>query len=149
VRCADLQLFLSAAEAGWPLFYIPDRLAHWSQHSGQSGALRGSDHGLGVADDVLAFWDGWLEGRSPRYMVLTEGQRARWQVRRARALLLSGRAFQARAALRAVKESDVPVIPGQWQLSVASHLPTPVVHAAIRAKRFVTDRARSSGAAAL
>ncbi len=32
-------------------------------HRGQSGAWRGPDRGLAVADDVLAFWDGWLQGR--------------------------------------------------------------------------------------
>ena len=90
--CGDLQLFLSAADTGWALYYLPEPLAHWVQHSGQSGAWRGSDHGLGVADDVLAFWDGWLEGRPDAYVELSGRQRARWHLRRARALLLAGRA---------------------------------------------------------
>ena len=61
--CGDLQFFVSVAEAGWPLYYLPRTLSHWVQHSGQTGAQRGSDLGLGVADDVLTFWDEWLAAR--------------------------------------------------------------------------------------
>ena len=75
--CADLQLFLSIADAGWGLYYLAEPLAHWVQHSGQSGAWRGSDHGLGVADDVLAFWGSWLEGRPDAEVALAGRQRAR------------------------------------------------------------------------
>ena len=93
------QFFLSAADAGWGLYYLPDPLAHWVQHREQSGAWRGSDYGLGVADDVLAFWDSWLQGRPDAQAALANRQRARWHLRRARALLLAGRAPEARTAL--------------------------------------------------
>jgi glycosyltransferase involved in cell wall biosynthesis len=139
--CADLQLFLSIADGGWGLYYLPEPLAHWVQHSGQSGAWRGSDHGLGVADDVLAFWDGWLRGRPDAEVALASRQRARWHLRRARALILAGRAPEARASVgRAVAIAratglDRRDMPGLRQLSVASRLPTAAVRAGVGLKR--------------
>lgn len=139
--CADLQLFLSAADAGWALYYLPEPLAHWVQHSGQSGAWRGSDHGLGVADDVLAFWDGWLQGRPQAQIELSSRQRARWHLRRARALLLAGRAPEARAALgrasalRRASAIDRSELPGLTQLSLASRLPAIAVRAGVGLRR--------------
>jgi hypothetical protein len=139
--CADLQLFLSIADAGWGLYYLPEPLAHWVQHSGQSGAWRGSDHGLGVADDVLAFWEGWLRGRPDAEVALASRQRARWHLRRARALILAGRAPEARAAVgRAVAIArasalDRRELPGLRQLALASRLPTAAVRAGVGLKR--------------
>ncbi len=139
--CADLQLFLSVADAGWGLYYLPDPLAHWVQHSGQSGAWRGSDHGLGVADDVLAFWEGWLRGRPDADVALAGRQRARWHLRRARALILAGRAAEAResvaraTAVARASALDRRELPGLRQLSLASHLPTIAVRAGVGLKR--------------
>jgi glycosyltransferase involved in cell wall biosynthesis len=146
LRCADLQLFLSAADAGWPLFYVPEALAHWSQHSEQSGAWRGTDHGLGVADDVLAFWDGWLAGRPEAQVALTQNQRDRWHMRRARALLLAGRSSDARAALDRVSRNTAGDLPGLRQLSLASRLPTTVIRSALRIKRRLMDPRAPRGA---
>lgn len=139
--CADLQFFMSAADAGWALYYLPRPLAHWVQHREQSGAWRGSDHGLGVADDVLAFWDQWLEGRPAPQAALADRQRARWHLRRARALILAGRAPEARsavgraAALRRASSLDRKDLPGLRRLSVASHLPALAVRAGVGLKR--------------
>jgi hypothetical protein len=144
--CGDLQFFLSVAEAGWALYYLPEVLSHWVQHTGQTGAQRGSDLGLGVADDVLAFWDEWLATRPPDKTVLVNGQRARWHLRRARALLLLGRRAEARLSLRravatARNAGDRAVaLPGLRRLSLASRLPYPVIRAGVQAKRFATER---------
>ncbi|MDR3651176.1 MAG: glycosyltransferase family 2 protein [Acidimicrobiales bacterium] len=140
LRCGDLQLFLSAAEDDWSLFYLPEPLAHWVQHDEQSGAWRGSDHGLGVADDVLAFWDGWLEGRPAHQVALTERQRATWHLRRARALLLAGRSSEARVAIRSASGCTGAHLPGLWRMRIASRLPPSVVSGAVGAKRRVGDR---------
>jgi hypothetical protein len=143
--CGDLQLFVSAADAGWALYYLPVPLAHWSQHLGQSGAWRGSDYGLGVADDVLAFWEGWLRGRPEGQAALLNGQRARWHLRRARALLLVGRTGEARAAiahaLTLARESALGrhELPGLRRLSVASHLPPLAVRAGVSLKRSASE----------
>ena len=143
--CADLQLFLSAADAGWALYLLPDPLSHWVQHRGQSGAWRGSDNGLGVADDVLAFWGGWLQGRPDDEAALANRQRARWHLRRARALLLAGRAHEARAAIgeaKALRRASALArteLPGLGRLSVASHLPSIAVRTGVGLKRSVTD----------
>ena len=143
--CGDLQLFLSIADAGWSMYFLPEPLAHWVQHTGQSGAWRGSDNGLGVATDVLAFWDRWLEGRPEAQVSLANRQRARWHLRQARALLLSGRTSEARAAIgraatiaRALKLGRHE-LPGIRQLSVASHLPAPVVRAGVGLKRMALE----------
>jgi hypothetical protein len=142
--CGDLQFFVSVAEAGWPLYYLPRTLSHWVQHSGQTGAQRGSDLGLGVADDVLTFWDEWLATRPPAKTVLVNGQRARWHLRRARALLLTGQRTEARLALtRAValarNAGDRSVtLPGLRGLSLAARLPSSVLRAAVGAKRLAT-----------
>ncbi len=140
LRCGDLQLFLSAAEAGWSLFYLPEPLAHWVQHDDQSGAWRGSDHGLGVADDVLAFWDGWLQGRPAAQAALTERQRATWHLRRARALLLAGRSAEARLALASVSRSGGSELPDLGRLKFASHFPPLAIRAAVGLKRRLTER---------
>jgi hypothetical protein len=143
--CADLQFFLSGADAGWALYYLPDALAHWVQHRGQSGAWRGSDNGMGVADDVLAFWEGWLQGRPEDQAGLANRQRARWHLRRARALLLAGRSQEARAdierasSLRRASALARTELPGLRRLSVASHLPSIAVRAGVGLKRSVTD----------
>jgi cellulose synthase/poly-beta-1,6-N-acetylglucosamine synthase-like glycosyltransferase len=143
--CADLQFFLSVADAGWALYYLPAALAHWVQHTGQSGAWRGSDNGMGVADDVLAFWEGWLRGRPDGQAALTNRQRARWHLRRARALMLAGRAHEARAdigqasALRRASALARAELPGLGRLSVASHLPSIAVRAGVGLKRSVSD----------
>ena len=143
--CADLQFFLSAADAGWALYYLADPLAHWVQHRGQSGAWRGSDNGLGVADDVLAFWAGWLQGRPGEQAALANRQRARWHLRRARALLLAGRAGEARAdigeasSLRRASGLARTELPGLGRLSVASHLPSFAVRAGVGLKRSLTE----------
>jgi len=138
--CGDLQLFLSAADADWPLFYLPEPLAHWVQHAEQSGAWRGSDHGLGVADDVLAFWDRWLEGRPQSQVELTGRQRARWHLRRARALLLAGRPAEAREAINDASRATGSDLPGLWRLKLASRLPPLAVRGAIGTKRLLTSR---------
>jgi glycosyltransferase involved in cell wall biosynthesis len=149
--CGDLQVFLSIADAGWGLFYLPTPLAHWVQHDEQSGAWRGPDNGLRVADDVLTFWDLWLGGRSAATSDLVSRQRARWHLRRARALLLSGNRSEARVALGrasalaragAVDPSELPQL---RTLSLAARLPTSLVRAGVAAKRssLVQSRLRA------
>lgn len=146
LRCSDLHLFLAIAEAGWSLFYLEEPLAHWSQHHGQSGAWRGSDNGLGVANDTLAFWEGWLQGRSEEVAERVSRQRARWYLRQARALLLDGRGRDSRAALRqaAALARDTHIdrgeLPGLLPLSLATRLPARAVRAAVGLKRVVTER---------
>jgi glycosyltransferase involved in cell wall biosynthesis len=145
--CGDLQLFLSAADEGWSLYYLPEPLAHWVQHRGQSGAWRGADHGLRVADDVLCFWDGWLEGRPATQVARTSRQRAVWHLRRARALVLSGRPREARtavaraSALARAADLDNKALPGIGRMRLASHLPTTTVRAAVGLKRWATEGA--------
>jgi len=141
LSCSDLQFFLSAADAGSGLYYLPDVLAHWVQHDGQATAWCGPDHGLRAADDVLAFWEGWLEGRPDWQVELTNRQRARWHLRRARALLLAGRAPEARTALTRASElqraSGItrPELPSLRRLTVSSRLPSVAVRAGVRFKR--------------
>ena len=143
--CGDLQLFLSIADTGQAMYFLPEALAHWVQHRGQSGAWRGSDNGLGVANDVLEFWDGWLEGRSEAQVSLVNRQRARWYLRQSRALLLSGRTLEARDAVARATElgraSDLSrhELPGIHKLSIASHIPAPVVRAGVGLKRMVLE----------
>lgn len=139
VRCGDLQLFLSAAEAGWDLYVLHDVLASYSQHHGQSGAWRGADNGLGVADDVLAFWDGWLEGRPPGQIALTARPRARWHLRRARALLLCGRRDEARAAVTEAERLAGADLPDLRRLRFASRLPNSLVRGAVGLKRMAGE----------
>ncbi|HXQ44762.1 MAG TPA: glycosyltransferase [Acidimicrobiales bacterium] len=142
--CGDLQFFLSAAEAGWPLYFLDRVLATYRQHEGQSGAWRGSDHGLGVADDVLAFWEGWLRGRPEDQVALTARQRARWHLRRARALVLSGRTAEARAAVARARALAVGAdLPDLRRLQVAVALPNRVARTAVALKRAVTEAAGS------
>jgi hypothetical protein len=138
--CGDLQFFLSAAEAGWPLYFLDTPLMSYALHEGQSGAWRGTDNGLGVADDVLAFWDGWLQGRPPGQIALTARQRARWHLRRARALLLAGRAGDAREAVVEAETLGGTDLPDLRRLKVAVSLPNGVVRGAVALKRAVSDR---------
>ena len=140
--CGDLQFFLSMAEAGWPVYFLDEVLMTYCMHRGQSGAWRGTDSGLGVADDVLAFWDGWLAGRSDRQVALTARQRARWHVRRARALLLAGRRAEARVALSTAEALGGTDLPDLGRLKLAAALPNPVVRGAVSLKRAV-DAVRS------
>jgi glycosyltransferase involved in cell wall biosynthesis len=137
--CGDLQVFLSAADAGWPLFFVDQPLLHYSVHRGQSGAWRGADSGLGVANDVLAFWDRWLEGRAPAQVALTSRQRARWHLRRARALLLAGQTIEARGDVAAAEALGGPDLPDLRRLKLAVSLPNPLVRAGVAVKRLVTD----------
>jgi hypothetical protein len=143
--CADLQFFLSVADAGWPVYFLDRPLMIYSMHRGQSGAWRGSDNGLGVADDVLAFWETWLEGRPPAQVVLTASQRARWQLRRARALLLAGRTAEARAALWRAESLAAAgrgtELAGLGRLKVAVRLPNGLVRGAVTLKRAISDTA--------
>jgi hypothetical protein len=140
--CGDLQVFLSAADAGWALYFLPKPLTHWVQHTDQSGAWRGADSGLGVADDVLAFWDGWLEGRPPAQVALTNIPRARWHLRRARALLLAGRAPEARAAITDAAALGGTDLPGLRRLEFAARLPSGALRAAVSLRRAVGPRTR-------
>jgi glycosyltransferase involved in cell wall biosynthesis len=137
--CADLQFFLSAADAGWPLYFLDSPLASYSLHRDQSGAWRGQDNGLAVADDVLAFWAGWLAGRPADEIALTARQRARWQLRRARALLLAGHTAPARRAVAEAEALAGRDLPDRRRLKLAAALPNPVVRGAVRLKRAVTD----------
>jgi len=135
--CGDLQFFLSLAEAGWPVYFLDQVLMTYSMHRGQSGAWRGADSGLGVAEDVLAFWDGWLAGRSDRQVALTSRPRARWHLRRARALLLAGRRADARVAVAAAEALGGSDLPQLGRLKWAVALPNPVVRGAVSLKRAV------------
>jgi hypothetical protein len=112
----------------------------YTVHRGQSGAWRGHDSGLGVANDVLAFWDRWLEGRPSSQVALTARQRARWHGRRARALLLAGRSSEARAALSAAEALGGGAIPDLRRLKLAAALPNPVVRGAVAVKRALTHQ---------
>jgi hypothetical protein len=141
--CGDLQFFLSAVEAGWPLYFLDTVLTAYTMHRGQSGAWRGPDAGLAVADDVLTFWDGWLAGRPERLVALTARQRARWHLRRARALLLSGRTTDARQAVARAEALGGDDLPGLRPLRVAVALPNPLVRSAVALKRAVTEGAGS------
>jgi glycosyltransferase involved in cell wall biosynthesis len=137
--CGDLQFFLSAAEARWPFYFLDAALSVYSVHEGQSGAWRGADNGLGVADDVLAFWEQWLEGRPPGQIALTARQRARWHLRRARALLLARRTVEARQAVNRAQAFGVSDLPELRRLKLALVLPNPVVRRAVALKRGATD----------
>jgi hypothetical protein len=141
--CGDLQLFLSAAEAGWPFYYLDAGLMSYSVHRGQSGAWRGEDNGLGVADDVLAFWEGWLRGRPESQVALNARQRARWHLRRARALLLSGQTVEARQAVRRAEALGGSDLPDLRRLKLAAAVPNPVVRGAVALKRGITEGAAS------
>jgi hypothetical protein len=138
--CGDLQFFLSAAEARWPVYFLEAVLATYSIHRGQSGAWRGKDNGLAVADDVLAFWDGWLAGRPPAMAQLTARPRARWHARRARALILAGRRREARREVAAAEALGGADIPELRRVRVAAALPNAVVRGAVDFKRAVTER---------
>jgi glycosyltransferase involved in cell wall biosynthesis len=132
---ADLQLFLAAAEAGWAFTYVPRALAHWVQHTGQSGTQRGGDFGLTAASDAVEFWDRWLAGRPRRFRELSAHQRATSQLRRARALLLAGQRVRARAALDEAVALAGRDLAGRRRLAVAAALPTPALQVAVEAKR--------------
>jgi len=141
--CGDLQFFLSALEARWPLYFLDAVLTVYSVHSGQSGAWRGSDSGLTVANDVLAFWEGWLEGRPEEQIALTALPRARWQLRRARALLLSGRTPLARSAVADAEALGGTDLPGLRRMKLAASVPNPVLRAAVALKRSVSEMRRT------
>ncbi|HXQ75727.1 MAG TPA: glycosyltransferase family A protein [Acidimicrobiales bacterium] len=143
--CGDLQFFLSAVEARWPLYFLDTALTAYTMHRGQSGAWRGPDSGLAVADDVLAFWDGWLQGRPDRFAALTARQRARWHLRRARALLLAGRTSDARRDVARAEDLGGSELPDLRRLKLAVALPNSLVRGAVALKRGVTDRAGSVG----
>jgi glycosyltransferase involved in cell wall biosynthesis len=137
--CGDLQFFLSAAEARWPVYFLESVLATYSIHRGQSGAWRGKDNGLAVADDVLTFWDGWLAGRPSELAQRTALPRARWHTRRARALILAGRSREARrevAAAEALAGADLPEL---RRIRMAAALPNVVVRGAVAVRRAVTE----------
>ncbi len=139
--CGDLQLFLSMAEAGWSLQQLDEPLAFYALHRGQSGAWRGPDSGLGVADDVLAFWDGWLRGRPAAEVALTARPCARWHLRRARALLLAGRATEARRAVAEAEALGGSGLPDLRRLKLAAALPNGAVRATVAIKRALTETA--------
>jgi hypothetical protein len=135
LRTTELQLFLSAAEAGWSFYYHPEPLAHWVQHPGQSGAPRGGDLGMAAADDALEFWRRWLQGRPAEYSDLSSRQRARCHLRRARAFVLTGKRAEASSALREATALGGRRLPGRRQVAVATRFPSPIVRAAVGAKR--------------
>ena len=139
--CSDLQFFLSAADAGWPIYFLDTVLMTYSLHEGQSGAWRGADHGLGVAEDALAFWEGWLRGRPEDQVAKTAGQRARWHLRRARALVLSGRTPEARAEVARAAAFGVPDLPQLGRMKLSTALPNRLVRGAVTAKRAATETA--------
>ncbi len=139
--CGDLQIFLSAADAGWALYFLPKPLTHWVQHTDQSGAWRGADSGLGVADDVLAFWDGWLEGRPPALVALTNMPRAlAGSCVALGALLLAGRAPEARAAIADATALGGTDLPGLRRLEMAARLPSVALRAAVGLRRALRQR---------
>lgn len=138
--CADLQLFLSGAEAGWALSVVDQPLVHWVQHVGQTSSRRRPDQGLLFAENVLEFWKRWLEGRPADQAEATAVPRARWHVLRARALLLTGRRQEAKADLvsaRALAGTRVDVPAG---LRLAANLPTFLVRAGVGARRWMAER---------
>jgi glycosyltransferase involved in cell wall biosynthesis len=140
--CGDLQFFLSALEARWPLYFLDAVLTIYTVHPGQSGAWRGSDSGLTVANDVLAFWEGWLRGRPEELVALTALPRARWQLRRARALLLSGRTPEARRAVAEAEALGGADLAGLRRMKLAAALPNRMVRGAVALKRGVTGTKR-------
>jgi hypothetical protein len=135
LRCADLHFFLSAAEAGWPFHYLDAPLTHYSIHREQSGARRGADHGLAVAEEVLTFWNQWLDGRPAVQSELSARQRAGWHVRRARALILAGRPAEARSALDEAEALGGADVPELRRYRRAAQIPTPVVLAGVTVRR--------------
>ena len=137
LRTTDLQLFLSAAEAGWSFYFHPDPLAHWVQHPGQSGASRGGDFGMAAADDALEFWRRWLQGRPAEYGDLSSKQRAQCHLRRARAFVLTGRRAEARSALREATALGGRRLSGRLRLAVAVHVPSQIVRGLVGAKRMM------------
>jgi hypothetical protein len=137
LRCADLQFFLSVALDGWAFYYLEAPLAHFNQHSGQLGSSRQPDHGLAMADDVLAFWDRWLKDRPPQERTLNARVRANWHLRRALALLLSGRLSEARADIEQARQLGGSDLPNLRRLAFAALLPTPLVQGGVAIKRAV------------
>ena len=140
--CADLQLFLSAADAGWALYYLPTPLAHWAQHRGQSGAERGVGPRVGSGKRRSR-----LLGRVARR---TTGGPGRALQRATGALAPPAspgpccwrdealrRVSPSKAALALARESDlVPTdLPGLRRLSFASHLPPFAVRTGVGLKR--------------
>ena len=141
LHTADLQLYLSAAEAGWAFHYLPKPLVHWVQHRGQSGAHRGGDFGLAMADDVLEFWTRWLGIRPASLADATSRQRAMSQLRRARALILLKRRAAALDALTEAVNLAGPDLPGRRQLVFAARVPAPLLRVGLGVKRAAQSAA--------
>ena len=137
LHAADLQLFLSAAEEGWAFAYVPEQLAHWVQHTGQTASHMGGDYGLAVADDVLTFWKHWLCKRPEHLAQISRRQRANTELRRARALLLLGNRPDARASITRARKLAGPGGPAYVRLVVGVRLPMPLLHASLSVKRWV------------
>jgi hypothetical protein len=104
---------------------------------------------------VLAFWDRWLEGRPAEQAALANRTRARWHLRRARALILSGRTQQARVEVKrattlgrasALDPSELPALRQLW---VATHLPNRLVRGAVALKRLASTVSAGRPAASI
>jgi glycosyltransferase involved in cell wall biosynthesis len=135
LHTTELQLYLSAAEAGWAFYYLPKPLVHWVQHEGQSSFHRQPDYGLAMAEDVLQFWARWLKGRPVNLTEATSHQRAKVQLRRARALILLNRRKEAREALAEAAALEGPDLPGLRRIAFAARLPAPLLQVGLGAKR--------------
>ncbi|MGA2036396.1 MAG: glycosyltransferase family 2 protein [Acidimicrobiales bacterium] len=135
LHTSELQLYLSAAEAGWAFYYLPEPLVHWLQHGGQSSVHRGGDFGLAMADDVLEFWARWLSFRPAGLTEASSRQRAKAQLRRARALILLAQRAAAREALAEAATLAGPDLPDLRRLAFAARVPGPLLRVGLGAKR--------------
>ena len=138
ISTADLQLYLSAAEAAWAFYYLPKPLVHWVQHRDQSGAHRGGDFGLAVIDEALRFWACWLSSRPAGLADTTSRQRAMSQLRRAQTILLKRRAAALDALTEAVNLAG-PDLPGRRRLAFAARVPAPLLQVGLGAKRVAQE----------
>ena len=143
ISTADLQLYLSAAEAAWAFYYLPKPLVHWVQHRDQSGAHRGGDFGLAVIDEALRFWARWLSSRPAGLADTTSRQRAMSQLRRARALILLKRRAAALDALTEAVNLAGPDLPGRRRLAFAARVPAPLLQVGLGAKRVAQSTAHA------
>jgi len=124
---------------GWPIYFLDTVLAAYTLHRGQSGAWRGQDSGLGVADDVLAFWAGWLAGKpssqsrprpSARPLAPTAG----------RALAVVGTVGCCPGAVATAEALAGTELPGLRRLKTGGGIANPVVRGAVALKRGLTHQ---------
>jgi glycosyltransferase involved in cell wall biosynthesis len=135
---ADVAMFVGAALAGWPFFYIDEPLVVYRKHEGQIGVaeLRNREH-------VVALWDSYRfedrEAESARRAKL-----AHWLIACAGARLKQGDAAGARADLARANAIDARIDrPRRLALTLLARQPA-LVAPANRAWRRLRPRERTA-----